>query len=186
MPLQKKKKKALSKNLSFVEGMTSCRAAGARTAHDFYERAFGEENICSFVARSFGVNVMRNMPGWGTWERQNDDELHQLQTWVLHFHVVLGYPGDRHVINTSRQTHFGGLPAAVGKLQIRNSNWLVTGMKNISQCCSVLGGLFLSRWDFASLITLLLERLVRAAFTPKTDYCCCQSQCDVILALRVK
>lgn len=88
---------------------------------------------------------MGSMPGGNLGERQNDDELHQLQTWVLRFHVVLGYPGDRHVINTSRQTHFGGVPAAVGKLQIRNSNRLVTGTKNISQRPSMLGGPFLSR-----------------------------------------
>lgn len=94
-----------------------------------------------------------------------------------------GYPGDRHVINTSRQIHFGGEPAAVGKLQIRNSNRLVTGTINISQCHSLLQGLFLSWWDFTGLVKSLLERLVRCVLSLKTDYCCCQSHHDVMPAL---
>lgn len=110
--------------------MLHCRAAGARLAHRSHKGAFGGANVCNklFWSKGRGKHVRVGNLG----ERQNDDELHQLQTWVLHFHVVLGYPGDRHVINTSRQTHFGGVPAAVGKLQIRNSNRLVTGTKNIS------------------------------------------------------
>lgn len=164
--------------------MLHCREAGARLAHHCHEGAFGGANVCNKLFRSECRGKHARVGNLG--ERQNDDELHQLQTWVPRFHVVLGYPGDRHVINTSRQTHFGGVPAAVGKLQIRNSNRLVTGTKNISQRCFVLGGLFWSRWDFTSLIKLLLERLVRAAFSPKTDYCCCQSQYDVMLALGAK
>lgn len=58
-------------------------------------------------------------------------------------------------------------------------------MKNISQSRSVLGGLFLSR-DFTGLNTLLSERPVRAALSPKTDYSWCQSQGDVRLALGAK
>ena len=111
--------------------MLHCRAAGARLAHRSHEGAFGGANVCSklFWSECHGKHArVGNLR-----ERQNDDELHQLRTWVLRFHVVLGYPGDRHVINTSRQTHFGGMPAAVGKLQIRNSSRLVTGTKNISQ-----------------------------------------------------
>lgn len=123
--------------------MLHCGAAGARLAHHSREGAFGGANAYNklFWSKRHGKHARVGNLGEG----QNDDELHQLQTWVLRFHVVLGYPGDRHVINTSRQTHFGGVPAAVGKLQIRNSNRLVTGTKNISQCRSVLGGLFLSR-----------------------------------------
>ena len=135
--------KALSKSLFSVKRMLHCRAAGTRLADRSHEGAFGEANVCNklFWSEHHGKHArVGNLR-----ERQNDDELHQLQTWVLRFHVVLGYPGDRHVINTSRQTHFGGVPAAVGKLQIRNSNRLVTGTKNISQRGSVLGGLFLSR-----------------------------------------
>lgn len=110
--------------------MLHCRAAGARLAHPSCEGAFGGAKVCNKLCWSERHRQHARVGNLG--ERQNGDELHQLQTWVPRFHVVLGYPGDRHVINTPRQTHFGGVPAAVGKLQIRNSNRLITGMKNIS------------------------------------------------------
>lgn len=131
---------AQPKSLLSVETMLRCRAAGARLVHPYHEGAFGGRSVCNKLCWSEHSGKHARVGNLG--ERQNHDELHQLQTWVPHFHVVLGYPGDRHVINTSRQTHFGGVPAAVGKLQIRNSNRLVTGTKNISQRHSVLGGLF--------------------------------------------
>lgn len=106
-----------SKILCSVEGMLLCREADTRLAHCSHRGTFGGTNVCNklFVGG-------KNSRVWNLGERQKDDELHQLQTWVLPFHVVLGSPGDRHVINTSRQTHFRGVSAAVGKLQIGNSN----------------------------------------------------------------
>ena len=125
-----------------MEGILHCRAAGARFARRSHQGAFRGADVCNklFWSEYHGKHASVGNLG----ERQNNDELHQLQTWVPRFRVVPGYPGDRHVINTSRQTHFGGMPAAVGKLQIRNSNQRITGTKNISQRLSVLGGLSLS------------------------------------------
>lgn len=108
-----RKTKDLSKGLFSAEEML-CRAAGARLAHHSHEGAFAGGNICSKFFLSGRHRKHARVGNLG--ERQNDDKLHQLQTWVPHFYVVLGYPGDRQVINTSRQTHFGGVPAAVEKL----------------------------------------------------------------------
>lgn len=96
------------KPLYSVEGMLLCREADTRLAHCSHRGTFGGANLCT---KLFVVRRVQNLG-----ETQKDDELHQLQTWVLLFHVVLGSPGDRHVINTSGQTHFRGVSAAVGKL----------------------------------------------------------------------